>query len=111
MPNSSIFQINTLAFDNADMSTDLASPILDLAEVAGYAVDSVFSGTPSGTLQVMGSNALVVANFVPVDEYIITEEGVRLLNVEKTHYRYVYINFINNSGTGSLTSRVSGKRI
>lgn len=106
-----IFTKNTLAHNEANMSSSLQSEIIEIGEDAGYAVHSVFTGSPVGTLQVQGSNTRNIADFIPVDAYSITEAGRRLLNVEKAQYAYVLITYVSISGTGSLTSRVSAKRV
>lgn len=107
-----IFLLNQLIFEAQPMTGDLVSVILDLGESTGYAVHATWTGTPTGTLLVSGSNSEEVADFVPVGTQATGgATGKYLLNIEKAHYRYVLVQYTFGSSTGTLTCRVSGKRI
>ena len=106
-----IFVLNVPELVNMDMSTNITSPVMDLGEVGGFAVHSIFTGSPVGSLQVEASNTQNASDFIPMDTYAVTAAGKRLINVEKTHYKYIRITYTFTSGTGSLTSYVSAKRI
>jgi hypothetical protein len=106
-----IFHLNILSLDSVSMSQNQSSLIHDLGEVSGFAVHSIFTGTPVGTLIVEASNDTDTNNFVAIDSYAITEDGKRLLNIEKSHYKYVRVRYEFTSGSGTLTTRVSGKRV
>lgn len=104
-----IFVLNTLILDNVSMDANRSSAVIDLAETMGYAVHSVWTGTPDGFISTQGSNDGV--NFVEVDSVATGgAAGQHLLNVEKHHYRYVRVQFIFTSGPGVLNTRISGKR-
>lgn len=106
------FSINKLLFENTLMESNLQSEILDIAELPGFAMHASWTGTPGGTLVVSGSNTNNINDFVPIDsQATASSAGAHLLNVEKAHYRYLLIEYNFSSGTGSLTCRVSAKRV
>lgn len=108
----SIFGLNEKIFDNADMTGDLESAIIDLGEFTGYAVHAVWSGIPDGSLIISGSDTETIADFVPVDAQATGgTDGAHLLNVEKAHYRYVLVQYTASADTGVLNCRISAKRI
>jgi hypothetical protein len=108
----SIFSLNKHIFQNASMTGDLTSEILDLGELTGYAVHAIWTGIPDGDIIVSGSNTANLDDFVPVDlQATAGVDGAHLLNVEKCHYRYVLVQYVANADTGVLNCRVSGKRI
>lgn len=108
----SIFSINKRIFTNASMVGDLASEVLDLGELTGYAVHAVWTGTPDGNIIVSGSNTANINDFVPVDlQATGGTDGSHMLNVEKCHYRYVLVEYDAASSDGVLNCYVSGKRI
>lgn len=107
-----IFSINKPIFVNASMTGDLVSEVLDLGEMTGFAVHAVWSGTPDGNLVISGSNTQIIADFVPVNAQATGgTAGAHLLNVEKTHYKYVLVQYTAAASTGVLNCRVSAKRI
>tara|TARA_R110000868_G_scaffold234036_2_gene487742 strand:- start:14 stop:355 length:342 start_codon:yes stop_codon:yes gene_type:complete len=107
-----IFSLNKQIISSGDMSGNLISEVLDLGELTGYAVHAIWSGTPDGDLVVSGSNTQVIADFVPVNAQTIGGvAGAHMLNVEKSHYKYILVQYIQASSTGILNCHVSGKRI
>lgn len=104
-----VFVLNEHLFTNQAMTTTLSTSVIDLAETLGYAVHAIWTGSPVGFISTQGSNDGV--NFVEVDSSATGGvAGQHLLNVEKHHYRYVRVQFLFTSGTGSLNLYVSGKR-
>lgn len=104
-----VFVLNKQIFTGQSMTSTVSSEIIDLAETLGYAVHSIWTGTPVGAISTQGSNDGV--NFVEIDSANTSgAAGQHLLNVEKHHYRYVKIEYIATSSTGSLTTYISGKR-
>lgn len=104
-----LFSLNKQVFVNQTMGATQTSAIIDLAETLGYAVHSIWTGSPVGNISTQGSNDGV--HFVEVDtEATGGVAGQHLLNVEKHHYRYVIIVYQFTSGAGTLNCYVSGKR-
>ncbi len=105
-----ILVLNPTVLDAEDMSENIESTPLDVGETGGFAVHSDFSGAPGGSLVVSVSNDLDMT-FIPIDTYAVTTEGSRLLNVESARWKYVKVTYTKTSGTGALTTRISGKQI
>ncbi len=104
-----LFILNKQLFTNTVMTSTLTSEIVDLAETLGYAIHAIWTGTPTGTLSIQGSNDGV--NFVQIDSIATGgTAGQHLLNVEKHHDRYVKIVYTFSSSTGVLNLYISGKR-
>ena len=78
-----------------------------------YAIQSVWTGfnsDSSARIVTQGSNDGV--NWTQVDS--VTPSGATgsyLLNVEKAGYRFVQVSYTQSSGTGTLTTTISGKII
>jgi hypothetical protein len=107
-----LLTLNKKIFDNANMATTLTSETIDLAETLGYAVHAIWSGTPNGTISVQGSNSGVSTEFVEVSsDGTLSVAGQFLLNVEKHHYRYMRVQYLQTfASAGTLNCYVSGKR-
>jgi hypothetical protein len=91
------------------MSVSLTSVTIDIAELPGYAVHAIWTGSPVGTINVNASNDSV--NFVSVASQAAGgSNGQFLLNTEVAHYRWLQVTYTATSGTGSLTTYVSAKR-
>lgn len=105
-----LFALNKHTFVDASMATSLTSEVFDLAEVIGYAVHAIWTGTPNGTISVQGSNDAV--NFVQVEsDGTLSTSGQFLLNVEHHHYRYMRVQYQQTfASSGTLNCYVSGKR-
>ena len=104
-----LFVLNKQLFTNSLMTSTLTSEVVDLAETLGYAIHAIWTGTPTGTLSIQGSNDGL--SFVQIDSVATGGvAGQHLLNVEKHHYRYVRVVYTFSSSTGSLNLYISGKR-
>lgn len=104
-----IFVLNEKVFTAQAMTSTVYSPSVDIAECAGFAVHSIWTGTPVGNIIIGGSDDNV--NFAPVSTTAVGgASGQSLVNLDGQHYRYIQVEYSFTSGTGSLTSYVSGKR-
>lgn len=104
-----IFQLNKKIFDQSSMSTSLTSEVLDIAELVGYCIHAIWTGTPNGQIRVQGSND--GTNFVNIStQNTGGSSGQYLLNVEHAHYRYLRLFYNRTGSTGALDCYVSGKR-
>lgn len=97
------------------MSASHSSPIVEISQGLGYAVECDWSGgttnTSADTFLVLGSVSGV--NFVTVASSPMgTTSGTILVNVELSRYRYFMIQFVNvTATTGVFNVYASGKTI
>lgn len=103
-----VLSFNTLLLNQVSMATSQASSALDISEVSGYSMQAVFTGSPNGSLVVLGSND-VDLGFSTVDTHTINAAGSYLLNVQSAQYTHVKVSYTATSGSGSLTVRLAGK--
>lgn len=109
MGNLPIFVINEPIINNGSMAGSLTSTVIDIAEILLYSVHAIWTGTPTGSISVQGSND--GTNFVEVASQATGgAAGQYLLNIEKAGYKYVRVQFIRTGSTGSLTVYLAGKR-
>lgn len=105
-----IFSLNKLVISAGDMSSDITSPSLDIAEVGGFAVHNIWTGSPTGNIIVQASND--DSNWFNVDTQAAGgSAGNDIVNIDGAHYRYVRVFYDATSGSGSLNSYISGKKI
>jgi hypothetical protein len=107
MARQPIFQLNEHVLASSSMAATVTSAVIDLSEVIGYAVHSIFTGAPVGSISTQASND--GTNFVEVDAHAVAAAGQYLLNIPRSHYRYIKVSYIRTSGTGTLDTYVSGK--
>lgn len=104
-----IFLFNKQVFNAGDMSGNLNSDILDVAEARGYCVHQFWSGAPAGNIILQGSNDGI--NFKAITTTAAGGASGSLLNNQPDiYYRYIQLIFTFTSGTGSLTAYISAKR-
>lgn len=102
--------INKKIVDSVTIATFTASSSVDISTTSGYAVHMIWTGTPTGTLSIKGSNDN--SNFSLVSS--VSTGGAAsqsLTNIEKAHYNFVRVEYTHSSGSGDLTVYVSGKSI
>lgn len=111
-------QNGNLALDGTDMQSNIESKPLWLAHIIHYSVQTVYTGTPNGTLKIQGSNDDGVGTNDPkkVDANIqnwtdlgvsdtITAAGSTMFNVENCGYKWVRLVWTDSSsGIGSTIS-------
>lgn len=108
--NTPIFSLNKKLFDNETMDEDLTSEVVDIGELIGFAVHSIWSGTPAGNIIIQGSND--GENFYSIDTQAAGGAASQdLVNIERAHYRYVRVFYDFTSSTGQLTAYLSGKGV
>lgn len=102
--------INNKLVDSVTIATFTASSSVNISSVSGYSVHMIWTGTPTGTLSIKGSNDN--SNF-PLVTSVSTggTAGQSLTNIEKAHYNFVRVEYTHSSGTGDLTVYISGKNI
>lgn len=109
MADLPLFVINKKILNAVSMAANTTSEVVDIAEVTGYCVHAIWTGAPVGNIDVCGSNDGI--NFVSINTQAAGgAAGQLLLNVERQHYRYMWVEYAFTSGTGSLTCYLSAKR-
>lgn len=106
----SIFSINKKIIDGISMASNINSEIVDIAELIGYCVHAIWTGSPVGNIIISGSNDGI--NFKAIDTTAAGGAGgQRLFEVDRAHYRYVQVTYVFSSGPGVLNAYLSGKRL
>lgn len=73
--------------------------------VTGFSIQSVYSGTPSGTLKLQGSNDGTNYDDVPSASSALTgSAGSSLWNLSNIYFKYIRVVWTRTGGTGSVTS-------
>ena len=104
-----IFSINKQIFNAVVLTQDRTSEVIDISELIGFAVHSIWTGTPVGNIIIQASND--GSNFVDIDTQAAGgAAGQDLVNIDRAHYRYVRVFYDFSSSTGTLTTYLSGKR-
>jgi hypothetical protein len=95
---------------NADMSASFMSEAIDLSDKSGFSIDSVFTGSPDGTMYIAVSIDNVEWRMLPDSSTSITEAGDVLYNVNDAKYLWARLHFVANFGSvGVLNSTYSRK--
>lgn len=103
---------DTLLSEPVDLSADWNSPPIWLGHIAGYSIQLVFSGTPSGAFRLQVSNdketsvesAAGVTNWTTMtgSTQLITEAGDHTWSIADSSYRWARVQWLAGVGTGSL---------
>lgn len=111
--------LNETLLTDGDVSGDLSSAPLLLAYAFGYAIQAVFTGSPSGTLKLQGSNDSVPnaqfvetppSNWTDIDgsSTSISASGTVLLNAQGVYFTWVRAVFTPSMSPGTGTMSVTG---
>jgi hypothetical protein len=104
-----IFVQNKKVFDDVSLATSQTTEVLEITGLEGYAVHAIFTGSPTGTFKIFGGCSQTASELVEVYSLSVSAATTVLVNVEFARYPYVYITYTRTSGTGNLTTYVSGK--
>lgn len=102
---------NSKIVNEADMSTSITSTVEDLSNITNYSVHAVWTGTPTGTLDLQASNDGV--NFISLLGSLINTGGAagqHMFEVTSTSMDKVRLVYTFSSGSGTLTATYSAKR-
>jgi len=122
----SVRPFNLQIITNAVMNTTVTSAPLELTRVLNYAIQAVYAGTPTGTLELQGScdpsgdvasplNATnVPTNWTVIlnSNIAITGPGNYVFNVFHAGYNWVRLVYLDGSGgtsTAVLNARINAK--
>lgn len=114
---------NTLIVNAGDASANITSNAISLESIYGFAMQAVFTGTPTGTLKLQascdpGSNPINasaigsgITNWTDVanSSTAISAAGTVLYNIDAAYYKWVRIVYTASSGTSTLNVRFNGK--
>lgn len=100
----------TLAGTMSSTNT-IYSQIVDVATTDNLGLELTWTGTPTGTFQVTGSNSganFYALTFDPALTQPAGSAGGYLIDLTQFPFRYILLEYTNSSGTGTLT--VYGQR-
>lgn len=99
-----------------DASASANSLVVDGQGLCGFSIQSIYSGTASGTITVQGSNDWVLpANAQPTNwanigsAVTIATNQQMIVNYADMYFRWVRVVFTTAAGTGSVTVKFFGK--
>jgi len=111
---------------NAVMNTTINSPAIQLDQIIGYAIQAVYTGTPTGTLKLQASNDPVKLAYdvnpqVPINwtdiadsDFTVTSAGIYTWNVTDVFYTFVRLVYLDSSGgtsTAVLNANINFKGV
>lgn len=82
------------------------SQIVDLSKMDNVGLEITWTGTPTGTFQVMGSNSGInfySLTFNPALGQPAGSAGGYLIDLSGYPFKYILLEYTNSSGTGNLT--------
>lgn len=83
------------------------SNIIDLAKMDNIGLEITWTGTPTGTFQVMGSNSGInfyALTFNPALGQPAGSAGGYLIDLTGYPFKYIMLEYMNASGSGTLTA-------
>lgn len=95
---------------NGDMSGDVASETIDIQHLIGYAIQSVWTGSPTGNIVVQKSNDGVTW-FTEDTQAAGGGAGNDLFEQADVFYKYVRVFYNSTSGTGTLNTYLFAKGV
>jgi hypothetical protein len=101
---------NSTLVTNTVMNANIISPAVELVNIYGFAVQAVYTGTPTGTLKLQASNDAfkdvnagirqVPVNWTDIADssFPITSSGVYIWNFNGCFYSFVRLVYTDASG-------------
>lgn len=106
-----IHLLNSTLVSAVSMGANITSSSLDLNEANTYCAQLIYTGTPTGTLKLQGSNDN--SNWTDISGKSVAlagSAGSSFLSDTGFGYGFLRIVYTFTSGTGSLTATVNAKR-
>lgn len=94
---------------NGTMSSTntIYSQIIDLSLIDCTGLETTWTGTPTGVISVLGScsgiNFYALSGFSPAITQPAGSDGGGLINLADYGFKYILLQYVNTSGSGSLT--------
>lgn len=105
-----------LIINAGDMSqASITSAIIDLNQTECFAIQSVYSGSPVGSLTISGScdiatSASGVSNWTALPNPVaISAAGSNLQSFSNVGFRWLKVVYLKTSGTGALSATFNGQ--
>lgn len=107
---------------NGDLSqATLDSSLIHLDQNYGFSIQCIFTGTPTGTLKIQGSNDVGydsngggVVNWSDIAGATIALTGAAgsgMFNLDATYYKWARLFYTRVAGSGTLTARLNSKGV
>jgi len=91
-----------------DMSADITSEVVDVRQVYSLVISSVYAGSsPTGDIIVQAS--VDGTTYHNIDTNSISATGQDFVQLDVVPWQYIRVFWDFSSGTGSLTTKFSGK--
>lgn len=90
------------------------SNIQDITNIDNVGLELTWTGTPTGTIQVMVSSSGLVfypLSFSPAIGQPTGSAGGYVISLNQVPWRYFFVEYTNSSGSGSLTTYVTQKDV
>lgn len=88
------------------------SQIIDLSRMDSFGLEVTWTGTPTGTFQVLASNSGInfyALTFSPALGQPSGSAGGYVVDLQLYPFKYILLQYTNSSGSGSLTVYGQGK--
>lgn len=95
--------------EGADMSASFQSDAINLHGKDRYAIHSIFTGSPVGSMYLAVSNGNDDWSVLADSAQAINAAGDVFYNVDRAGYSYVKLHYAATSGTGSLNAFFKAK--
>lgn len=112
--------VQSKILNNGDMSGNLESQVIDLADIDLGSIQAVFTGAPTGALKLQLSNQIVANTADPnvaVTEWTdysgsatnVVAAGSHIFNISNMGYKWCKMVYTRTGGTGTLNATMTGK--
>jgi hypothetical protein len=98
------------------MGASFNSSVFSLADVMGYSIQAVFTGSPNGVFKLQASNDMVsavgdIVNWTDIasTSIAINSNGTAMWNIADVYYRWVRLVYTRTSGTGSCDAVLNAR--
>lgn len=106
--------------NNGDMSGNLTSQVIDLADIDLGSIQAVFSGAPTGSLKLQLSNEIIANTADPnsaISEWTdyagssvaVAAAGSHIYNISNMGYKWCRLVYTRTGGNGTLNATLVGK--
>lgn len=94
---------------NGNMSSNVTSPVVDLAKTDGYSIDAIWTGSPVGTIKLQVTRDGITFFDYPSSSTAVSGSGSAMWEITTANYSQVRVVYVFSSGTGTLNSGILGK--